>query len=190
MPRATTLPFQISRSNDAFEGGTVTSTAEKVHGLLSLKESQLTVEWRLERTVNTVGRVIREDREMEAVRQVTVPITGIASAVLRASRWPWSRASRLVLTAADLHSFESISGPVGLRLEHPAQLILEIRPADRTAAQEFAADVEMALADQAMKESTALPRDAERSAAPAIIPMLPATSHDRPDDDTRDVPPR
>ena len=190
MPRATTLPFQIARSDDAIEGGTVTTTAETVHGLLSLKDSLLTVEWRLERTVSTVGRVIREDRELEGVRHVTVPITGLASAVLRAKWWPWSKASRLVITAADLRSFESISGPDGLRLAHPAQLILDIRPADRTAAEEFVADVEMALADQAMKESTALPRPAARSAAPAIIPGLPATSGDTPDGTTQDAPPR
>ncbi len=158
MPRAGTLPFQISRADDVIAGGTVTTTTETVDGLLRLGESHLTVQWRLARTVNTVGMVIREDTELEAVREVNVPIAGLASATIRSAWWPWSKASRLILTASDLRSFESISGPEGLRLEHPAQLILDIRPADRAAALEFAADVENAVADEAMRASGALAR--------------------------------
>lgn len=159
MPRAGTLPFQISRSDDVIAGGTVTTTTETVDGLLRLYETHLVVQWRLARTVNTIGSVIREDTELEAVREVTVPISALASAVIRASWWPWSKAARLILTAADLRSFESISGANGLRLEHPAQLILDIRKADRATALEFAADIENAMADEAMRTSAALERN-------------------------------
>jgi hypothetical protein len=190
MPRASALPFQISRSDDVIAGGTVTTTTVTVDGLLRLTDSELIVQWRLARTVNTVGRVIREDTELESVREVTVPITGLASAVIRAGWWPWSRSSRLILTAADLRNFESISGPDGLRLEHPAQLVLRIRPSDRVAAQEFAADVEMAVADQAMRDSVALEGRTTPRVNTGASPVLPSTVADNANSPTTEMPPR
>ncbi len=176
MPRAGTLPFQISRADDVIAGGSVTTTTETVDGLLRLGDSHLTVQWRLARTVNTVGAVIREDTVLEAVREVHVPISGLASAAIKSAWWPWSKASRLILTAADLRSFESISGPEGLRLEHPAQLILHIRPADRAAALEFAADVENAVADEAMRTSAALARNATAQLERPNTQSIPASA--------------
>jgi hypothetical protein len=60
-------------------------------------------------------REIRTDREVDPVREVMVPLSGIAGAKVRASWWPWSGA-RLVLTAADLRAVEHAVGKGGLRL--------------------------------------------------------------------------
>jgi hypothetical protein len=54
------------------------------------------------------------------------------------------------VTAADLRAFEPVVGKGGLRLDHPAELVLRLRLRDRIAAQEFAADLELALAENAL----------------------------------------
>jgi hypothetical protein len=58
---------------------------------------------------------------------------------------------RLVMTAATLEAFMAISGPEGLSLQHPAQLVLRIARHDRAAALNFAADLELAMSERAMR---------------------------------------
>jgi len=47
--RRAAVPFQLSRGQDEFTGGCVTSTTEVVHGLLRLEGDRLVVQWRLAR---------------------------------------------------------------------------------------------------------------------------------------------
>ncbi len=49
MTRRAAVPFQLSRGQDEFTGGCVTSTTEVVHGLLRLEGDRLVVQWRLAR---------------------------------------------------------------------------------------------------------------------------------------------
>jgi hypothetical protein len=61
------------------------------------------------------------------------------------------------LTAADLQAFESLSGPTGLQLMQPGQLVLQLRRQDRDAAREFAADLALASSEQAMRLAAGAP---------------------------------
>ena len=58
-----------------------------------------------------------------------------------------SRGVRLVLRASDLRAFEVVAGTTGLLLEHPAELVIPVRPADYVNAREFAAELTLAVAE-------------------------------------------
>ena len=150
MPHFAALPFFLRRSEDVIARGQITSTAETIHGLVRLDGDRLVIQWRIARETDHVGREIRTDREFDPVQEVVVPLDGVAAATVRASWWPWSGA-RLVLKAADMRAFEQVVGKGGLRLDHPAELILRLRVSDRLAAREFAGELEMALAEQALR---------------------------------------
>ncbi|MGH7712832.1 MAG: hypothetical protein ACREOG_16195 [Gemmatimonadaceae bacterium] len=150
MRHVVALPFFLRRSEDVIAKGEITSTAETVHGLVRLEGDRLVLQWRVSRETDRVGREIRTDREVDPVQEVAVPLSGVAAAKVRASWWPWSGA-RLVLTAADLRAFEHLVGKGGLRLDHPAEIVLRLRLRDRIAAQEFAGELELALAEQALR---------------------------------------
>ena len=175
MPHVTALPFFLKRSKDVIARGEITSTAETVHGLLRLEGDRLIVQWRIARETGHVGREIRTDRELDPVREVVLPLRGVAGAVVRASWWPWSGA-RLVLTAADLRAFEHVVGEGGLRLDHPAEVVLRLRLSDRLAAQEFASELQLAIAERALKSGdsseaiVAAPRGREIAAPAADRP--------------------
>lgn len=163
MPRSTALPFTLRRSSDVYTSAEYTSTTETIHGLLHLDGERLVIQWRVARKVDRMGRAsVRSDEEVEEVREVAVPLAGLAGAVVR-RRW-WERGPRLVVTASDLRAFEGFTGPRGLRLAHPAQLVFRIRPTDRLAAAEFAAELELAVA--------------ERIPGP-VHPSLPNTSNNK-----------
>jgi hypothetical protein len=148
------LPFFLRRSEDVIAKGEITSTAETVHGLIRVDGERLVLQWRVARETDRVGREIRTDHELDPVQEVAVPLSGIAAAKVRASWWPWSGA-RFVLTASDLRAFEQLVGKGGLRLDHPAELVLRLRLRDRIAAQEFAGELELALAEQALRAAEA-----------------------------------
>jgi len=150
MPHSMALPFTLRRSNDVISGGGITTTTETVHGLLRLVDEHLLVQWRLARKTDHLGGEIRSDEEVEAVRQVTMPLKGIAGAVVRHRWWEWPGGPRLELTASDLRAFEDVAGQSGLRMAHPAQLVLRVKRRDRLAAEEFAAEVALALAEQSL----------------------------------------
>jgi hypothetical protein len=62
-----------------------------------------------------------------------------------------------VLTAADLRAFADVAGAAGLRLDHPAELRLPLRRADRAAVTESAGDVALAAAERALRAADAAP---------------------------------
>ena len=135
----------------------ITYMKETVHGLLRVDGEQLIIQWRIARSTDRVGKVIRTDKEVEPVREVTLPLAALAGARVR-WRWAWPPGPRLVLTAADLRAFEEIVGAAGLRLDHPAELAVRVRRADRLAAREFAGDLELALAERAVEAAEQMPR--------------------------------
>ncbi len=156
MPHAAALPFTFRRGDDVVGLAEITSTTEVVHGLLRLEGDRLFVQWRRSRTTERVGMQIRTDRELEPVRELSVPLAALAGARVRWSWRRWPPGVHLVLTAGDLRAFEEVAGEGGLRLDHPAQLAIRVPFAQRMAAQDFASHLELALADHAL-------RDAERA---------------------------
>lgn len=103
------------------------------------------------------------------MREVVVPLAGIAAARVNRAWWRWPRGPRLVLTAADLRAFEAVAGQAGLRVDHPAELVLRMRRADHAAAIEFAGELELALAEralQAAERGSELPTATEQRALP------------------------
>ena len=153
MPHSGALPFLLRRSDDVIGEHGITSTSETVHGLLRLDGERLMIQWRLARQTDQVGRQIRTDREVEPVREVELPLAALAAASVRLSWWPWRKdgGARLVLTAADLRAFEQIAGEGGLKLDHPAELVVRVRRGDRMAAIEFAGELELALAERTLR---------------------------------------
>jgi hypothetical protein len=157
MRAAAALPFMLARSQDVIGVSEITSTREKVHGLLRLDGERLLIQWRVARSTDRVGtRVIRTDHELEPVREVVVPLRVIAGAAVRWRWWEWPPGPRFLLIAADLRAFEEVAGAAGLRLDHPAELALRLRHSDRLVAREFAGELAMALADQAMRAAEQL----------------------------------
>lgn len=150
MPRSASLPFTLHRSQDVITGSAITTTKETVHGLLRLEPDRLTVQWRTSRQTDRVGWEIRTDREMGAVHTAAVPLRRIAGAHVRRRWWQWLTGPRFVLTAADLNAFEWIAGEEGLRVEHPAELVLRVRRSDALLAEEFAAELSLAVAELAI----------------------------------------
>jgi hypothetical protein len=163
------LPFLLTRSQEEIVGREITSTREKVHGLLRLDGNRLLIQWRVARKRDRVGAsVIRTERELDPVREIPLPLRSIAGVGVRWRWWEWPPGPRLLLVAADLHAFEDIAGETGLRLDHPAELAFRLRPHDRLAAREFAGELAMALADQAMRTAEQLDvAEAERALPPS-----------------------
>jgi len=145
MPRSATLPFLLKRGDDVLTGGSITTTRETVHGLLRLEGDQLTIQWRVGRKTEHLGTEIRTNQEVEPVQELVVSIRRVAGALVR-RRW-WEFTPRLVLTAADLAAFEDLAGKDGLSLDHPAELVLRLRRSDRLAAEEFSAELALAIAE-------------------------------------------
>ncbi len=127
----------------------MTTTTETVHGLLHLDGERLTIQWRLGRKTQHLGAEIRTDEEFEAVRQVVIPLEAVVGAGVRRRWWQLLSGPRLVLRAADLQAFEEVTGEGGLRLAHPAELVLRLRRSDRLAAEEFSAELALAVAELA-----------------------------------------
>jgi hypothetical protein len=147
MPHSAALPFVMRRSHDVV-GREITSTTETIHGLVRLDGDALHIQWRVARSTDHVGRKeIRTDREVDPVREVTVPLSAVAGATIRRRRL---LGARLVLTATDLRAFEEVAGAAGLSLDHPAELALDLRREDRELGNEFLGELELALAERAL----------------------------------------
>jgi hypothetical protein len=127
----------------------ITSTKETVYGLLRLDGDRLFIQWRIARTTDRMGGEIRSDQELEEVREVSIPLEGVAGAAVRRRWWEWPSPPRLVLTAADLRAFEDVTSEGGMTLQHPAELVLRLRRRDRLAAEEFTAELSLAVAELA-----------------------------------------
>lgn len=144
------LPFKLRRSSDVISGGGITTTTETVHGLLRLDKEELVIQWRLARKTDHLGGEIRSDEELEAVREARIPLRSLSGAVVKNPWWPWPSALRFEITASDLVAFQEVAGQAGLRMAHPAQLALGVARRDRLAAQEFAADLTLMVAERAL----------------------------------------
>ena len=181
MPHSAAVPFVLRRSNDVVGALTITSTTETVHGLLRLDDDRLVIQWRVARSTDHVGMEIRTDKQVEPVREVVVPLSAVAGAAVR-WRW-WPPGPYLVLTAADLRAFEAVAGAAGLSLDHPAELALRLRGADRALGAEFAAELELAIAGRELEgadDSRALttPKGVSRLTAPAADVPIPTREKD------------
>jgi hypothetical protein len=185
MTRAAALPFTLRRGHDVVGMTEITSTRETVHGLLYLEADRLVVQWRTARATDRVGSEIRTDHELGPVREVVVPLAGVAAAEVRRFWFRWPPGAYIVLTAADLRAFEEIAGEGGLRMEHPAELVLRVRRADRLTAREFAGELGMAIAERALAEARGEPGlpaaggTAPPTASPAAAELAPIRSADR-----------
>ena len=161
MAHSAALPFVLRRSNEVIGATEITSTQEAVNGLLVLEGDRMVIQWRVARQISRIGSEIRSDEESDPVREVVVPIAGLASAQLRSAWWQlFGRSRHLVLTASDLRTFEPLSGPGGLPSSHPAELTVGIRIRDRLAAREFVGELEMALAELALRRAEGVDADA------------------------------
>lgn len=174
MAHQAAVPFHLRRSQDAFSGGSVTSTTEVVHGLLRLDGDRVVVQWRLARQTEHVGAMsVRTDAELEAVRQIEIPLAGVAGAIVRRRWWaPWGSPT-LILRAADLRAFEEVAGESGLKLGHPAELILGLRRTDLLVAEEFSAELAMALAERALAADEAASPLPRPEPLPKLAPPAP-----------------
>lgn len=154
MLHSAALPFVLRREHGVVSGREVTSTREELYGLLRLEGERLFVQWRTAREVSRVGREIRTDRELAPIREVAIPLSGLAGARVR---WAWRRwrpVQVLVLTAADLRAFDVLTGEAGtpgLVLEHPAELVLELRRTDGALAREFASELRLAVSEEMLR---------------------------------------
>jgi hypothetical protein len=131
----------------------MTTTTERVHGLLRLDGEELVIQWRLTRKTQTLGSEIRTEEEMEPVREIVLPLRAIAGARVRRPWWLFGAGLRLVLTASDLQAFDELAGEGGLKLAHPAEVVLRVRRRDALAAEEFTAEVVLALAELSLPEA-------------------------------------
>lgn len=157
--RIATLPFQLTTDHEVIGSGSITSTEERRHGVLRLEHDTLVVQWRVERAVQRIGPEIRTDVERAGMRDVPVPVRMLGDARVRTrGRW-WWRKVELVLTARDLVAFDRLAGDDGFTFDHPAELVLPVRPSDVELANEFASELELAIAELALAdaESAALP---------------------------------
>ena len=180
MRRSATVPFLLTRGDDLLTGSSITTTRETVHGLLRLEGDRLTIQWRVGRKTEHIGSGIRTDKEVEPVRELVVSVRRVAGALVR-RRW-WEFAPRLVLNAADLAAFEELAGHTGLSLDHPAELVLRLRRSDRLAAEEFSAELALAIAELQLADGEAPPTLNEpRTPRPidsASSPSLPRSNSD------------
>ena len=154
MSRFAALPFVLRRTKNSFAADSMTSTKETVHGLLRLEGDELTMQWRLARTiVDLGGKAPRNEEEFEPVGEATIPLSAMAGATVRRPWWRFWSGPRIVLMASDLRVLEAVTGEDGLRLAHPAQLVLTVRRSDALIAAEFAAELELAVAERALARS-------------------------------------
>jgi hypothetical protein len=145
------VPFTLQRHKDVIAGREITSTRETVHGLLNLDGERVVIQWRTSRAIDRVGAEIRSDREVEPVRELSLPLSALAGAEVRWAWRPWPPGRYLVLTGADLRAFEELAGTEGLELKHPAQFEIRISNDSRFRALEFASELKLALADRALR---------------------------------------
>ncbi|NNF29678.1 MAG: hypothetical protein HKO53_03825 [Gemmatimonadetes bacterium] len=135
----------------------VTTTREHVHGLLRLRGDTLTIQWRLTTKVDHVGTSIRSEQTVEPVRELAVPVWRLAGATVQRKWLRWLPGLRVVLAASDLTALENLAGTHGLRLNHPAELELTIRSSDRLIAEEFCAELALAISESMGNPEARLP---------------------------------
>jgi hypothetical protein len=131
------------------------STEETHYGLLRLYNEELFVQWRTSREITRYGEeTLRTDHELEPVREVTIPVGGLAGAVVRRMWHRGWRRNVLVLTAADLRAFDDLTGKdgvPGLLMKHPAELVLELRKSDVDRARTFTSQLSVAVSEAMLR---------------------------------------
>lgn len=171
--RIATLPFQLTRDHEVIGRGSITSTEERRHGVLRLERDTLVVQWRVEREVQRIGPEIRTDVERAGMRDVPVPVRMLGDARVRTrGRW-WWRKTELVLTARDLVAFDRLAGDDGFTFDHPAELVLPVRPSDIELANEFASEVKLAIAELALADAEGVAALPPPSANAALVQPVP-----------------
>ena len=173
MTSPTAVPFVVRRENGVVRGFSVMATRDVSHGLLRLDAGRVVAQWSTARETSRAGWEIRVDHEQGPVHEVELPLGGLAGARVRWRLLPWPPRWQLVIRAADLRLFEPLAGELRLPLSHPAELVLDLRPSDRAVAREFAADLSLALAEEAVLV-------AEREGRPALAEAPPPLSGGRP----------
>lgn len=141
------VPFTLKRSTDLWDRKGYTTKTETAHGLVRLEGGRLVVQWRLAVHTESVGGASwTKEEEIEPVRETVIALERVAGAAVTGSRRGFLRPPKLVIAAADLMAFDEIAGGQGLKLKHPAKLVFRIGRRDRLAAEEFAAELALALA--------------------------------------------
>lgn len=152
MAHSHALPFVLTRNSEAMTGTAFSTTQETAHGLLRLEGERLVIQWRVARKTELMSvSEMKTDEEFEDVQEIVVPLDGVAGAVVRRRWWEFFRKPRIVLRASDLQAFEDLTGEDGLKLAHPAEIVLPVRRRDRLAAEEFAAELELAVAQRGLR---------------------------------------
>jgi hypothetical protein len=170
MTAPASVPFVVCRENGVVRGFSVMATREVSHGLLRLEGDRLVAQWSTARETSRAGWEIRVDHEQGPVRELELPLSRMAGARVRWRLLPWPPRWQIVLRAADLRAFEGLARELQLPLSHPAELVLDLRAADRAVAREFAADLSLTLAEEAVR----LAEVEQRSVAALTSPTLPA----------------
>ena len=155
MIKPSAVPFVLRRTHAVVRGREVRETREASHGLLRIEPGRVVAQWRTSRVISQAGSEVRTDRELDAVQEVVLPLAGLAGAQVRWTLRRWPPGWQLVLRAADLQTFAAFAGAAALPLAHPAELVLDLRVADRAVAREFAADLALALAELALHAAEA-----------------------------------
>lgn len=164
----TTLPFVFRSSDDRIGSDGISSTAERLDGLLVIDEAQLRVQWRRSRKIERVGLTeVRTDTETDPVGEVLIDLTRLGSAQMRRVWLRWPPGWYVALTARDLKVLEPLARTGGIPLDHPAELLLPVRRKMLDLAREFVAELNLAVADRILaraEESRLLPPNLERNA--------------------------
>ena len=147
MRRTAALPFRQTRKQETFDAEGVTSTIETVHGLIRLEGDRVVIQWRAATRVDRVGMEICTDEEVGDVHEAVVPLEAVAGATVQRPWWRRLLGPRVLLLASDLRAFEALSREGGLRMAHPAELVVDVPRKARLAAEEFAAELELARAE-------------------------------------------
>ncbi len=161
MPSFAAVPFTLKRSSDLWDAkGGYESKTETAHGLVRLEAERMVVQWRLAVQTEVYGATYETREEIEPVNEIVISLDNVAGAVVPPRRWWDPTGPKLVITASDLLAFEKIAGQQGLKLKHPAKLVLQVKRTDRLIAEEFAAELALAVArlpEGAAHRDSALP---------------------------------
>lgn len=172
--RSAALPFVIHREHGVIKGSEILSTRDALHGLLRLAGDRLVVQWRTSREVSRVGREISTDRSLAPLREIHIPLTGIASARTRWTWRSWWPRTALTIVAADLRVFDPLAGDAevpGLVLEHPGELVLEVRRTDRELARNFVSELRLAVSEEMLRALEESEADHARITEGAALPL-------------------
>ena len=153
MLETTALPFVWHRHQQEFTNSEYTATSETVHGLLRLDAASLYIQWRITREVRRYGVETNTDRQQHTVREVEIPLIKLSDARVKRIWYRLPPREALVLTASDLQTFEVVTAEdqiPGLALNHPAELVLEVRRRDRKLLHNFVSALRVSISERVL----------------------------------------